>query len=184
MAPGDFYFEWSWKYTVRKIKERQERLLIHLFFPLTFREKRELASGLIEQFVPGAELSSDSDTDTGRSSESDSDSDSLELFPGAKTPGYLASPTTVVSGTIGAMPDTGISTSQYPTLHVTGFYSEYMYRKWYRRQADLTNFVADTGHIPRVTRLTEDDFIVCRRPGPQLTYSGQLFKATTAIYHA
>jgi hypothetical protein len=52
--------------------------------------------------------------------------------------------------------------SPYPRLHVPGFYSEYMYRKWYRRQADLSKFVADTGDIPRVTRLTEADFLVCK----------------------
>jgi hypothetical protein len=34
-----------------------------------------------------------------------------------------------------------------------------MYRKWYRRQADLSKFVADTGDIPRVTRLTEADLV-------------------------
>eukprot|EP01126_Amoeba_proteus_P008428 TRINITY_DN13113_c0_g1_i3.p1 TRINITY_DN13113_c0_g1~~TRINITY_DN13113_c0_g1_i3.p1 ORF type:complete len:323 (-),score=65.21 TRINITY_DN13113_c0_g1_i3:914-1882(-) len=35
-----------------------------------------------------------------------------------------------------------------------------MYRKWYRRQTDLSSFKIDTGHIPRVSRLTETDFIV------------------------
>jgi hypothetical protein len=25
ITPGDFYYEWSWKYTVKKIKERRDR---------------------------------------------------------------------------------------------------------------------------------------------------------------
>eukprot|EP01127_Copromyxa_protea_P016391 TRINITY_DN485_c0_g1_i3.p1 TRINITY_DN485_c0_g1~~TRINITY_DN485_c0_g1_i3.p1 ORF type:complete len:1020 (-),score=251.96 TRINITY_DN485_c0_g1_i3:107-3139(-) len=143
MSPGDFYYEWSWKYTVRKIKERQDR------------EKRELQCGVIDEFIPGAEISSSSDSDETDSECETESEDSFEVSSAS----YNVPSSTAVVGCVGKV-EPGVPKNNYPTLHVNGFYSEYMYRKWYRRQADLSSFVLDTGHIPRVTRLTEADFIV------------------------
>jgi len=165
MSAGDFYYEWSWKYTARKIKERKER------------EFRELSSSSFASTIPHTGRTSSSDTDIGEAhsqhSENDSngddddeESDSSLEFLSVSSPvraksavAHASTPASTPSG-LGVMPTHGIATQMYPTMHVTGFYSEYMYRKWYRRQAELSTFVHDTGHVPRVSRLTEPDFVV------------------------
>jgi hypothetical protein len=35
-------------------------------------------------------------------------------------------------------------------MNAVGFYSEYMYTRWFRAQTDYSKFAADTGDVPRL----------------------------------